>query len=326
MSSLPLLQIKNLKKSFPVKRSPFQSGTEALVAVNDVSLSVSSGETLGLVGESGCGKSTIARLLLCLDVPDSGAVFYRGKNIFNMSASERRDFRKKVQIVFQDPYSSLNPRKKVSTIIGEPLVIHKLLPRCQVSERVLELMALVGLPHVYADRYPHEFSSGQRQRIGIARALSLSPEIIVADEPVSALDVSIQAQTINLFMDLQEKMGLTYLFISHDLSVVKYMSTRVAVMYLGQLVEIAESDDLYQNPMHPYTRLLLSSVPIPDPQKKRKKAVLQGDVPSPLHPPSGCIFSSRCPDAQPEICLVSQPPFEMKNSTHGVACFLSDKS
>lgn len=322
MDKLSLLQVENLRKSFPVKSSLFSLRSDMLLALNDVSFSVEQGETLGLVGESGCGKSTIAKLIMCLDAPDSGAVFYRGENIFSMNRYEKREFRKKVQIVFQDPFSSLNPRKKVSSIIGEPLVIHKMFPDRFVRKKVYELMSLVGLPREYADRYPHEFSSGQRQRIGIARALSLNPEMIVADEPVSALDVSIQAQTINLFMDLQKEMDLTYLFISHDLSVVRHISTRIAVMYLGKLIEIADSDELFQRPLHPYTRLLLSSVPVPDPMKKRNTVLLQGDVPSPMAPLPGCVFSSRCPDVRPDICHRSQPRLKDTGHSHAVACFL----
>jgi len=324
MNNTPLLKVENLNKSFPVSNGFFSKGSVVLKAVNDVSFYLEKGETLGLVGESGCGKSTIARLLLCLDQPDSGTVAFKGKNIFEMNKADKNDFRKKVQIVFQDPFSSLNPRKKVGSIIGEPLIIHKLMPRKKIRGRVNELMELVGLRKEYADRYPHEFSSGQRQRIGIARALSLQPDIIVADEPVSALDVSIQAQTINLFLDLQKQMGLTYLFISHDLSVVKYISSRVAVMYLGKIVEVAGRDELYTHPLHPYTRALLSAVPVPDPSKTKERILLKGDIPSPLDPPVGCVFSSRCPEVKEEICLKKHPELKEKKDGHFVSCFLRE--
>ncbi len=324
MNNTPLLKVENLNKSFPVSSGFFSNGSVSLKAVNDVSFSLKQGDTLGLVGESGCGKSTIARLLLSLELPDSGTVAFKGKNVFQMNKTDKKNFRKKVQIVFQDPFSSLNPRKKVGSIIGEPILIHKTIPRKKIRGRVLELMELVGLRKEYADRYPHEFSSGQRQRIGIARALSLQPDVIVADEPVSALDVSIQAQTINLFLDLQKQMSLTYLFISHDLSVVKYISSRVAVMYLGKIVEIAGRDELYGSPLHPYTRALLSAVPVPDPSKTRERILLKGDIPSPLDPPGGCVFSSRCPEAKDDICTKKHPELKEKQDGHFVSCFLRE--
>lgn len=322
MNSIPILEVKNLKKSFSLSAGFFSKGSVTLKAVNDVSFFLSKGDTLGLVGESGCGKSTIARLLLSLDQPDSGTVSFKGENIFMMNKARKNDFRRKVQIVFQDPFSSLNPRKKAGSIIGEPLLIHKVLPRNKISKRVAELMEMVGLRKEYAQKYPHEFSSGQRQRIGIARALSLNPEIIIADEPVSALDVSIQAQTINLFLDLQKQMNLTYLFISHDLSVVKFISSKVAVMYLGKIVELAESNELYQNPLHPYTRALLSAVPVPDPLIKRERILLTGDIPSPFNPPEGCVFSSRCPEVKADICTKNHPELIQKYDGHAVSCFL----
>lgn len=322
MESNSFLAVVNLKKSFSVSAGFFSGSAVRLKAVNDVSFCLEKGETLGLVGESGCGKSTIARLVLCLDRPDSGTVLFQGRDIFTLDKAEKKEFRKKVQIVFQDPFSSLNPRKRVGSIIGEPLLIHKLVPKHMIQNRVFELMELVGLQKDYADRYPHEFSSGQRQRIGIARALSLSPELIVADEPVSALDVSIQAQTINLLTDLQERMHLTYLFISHDLSVVRHVSTRVAVMYLGKIVEVAPREQVYTAPLHPYTEALLSAVPEPDPFQDKKRIILKGEIPSPFNPPRGCVFSSRCPIADTAVCFEKHPPLEEKRTGHWAACYL----
>lgn len=322
MNNASFLNIVNLNKSFPVSSGFLARRSVYLKAVNDVSFSLEEGETLGLVGESGCGKSTIARLILCLDRPDNGKIYFKGQNIFELKGPGKKEFRKKVQIVFQDPFSSLNPRKKVGSIVGEPLIIHKLVPRNEVKDKVLELMELVGLRKDHFNRYPHEFSSGQRQRVGIARALSLNPELIVADEPVSALDVSIQAQTINLFMDLQKRMRLTYLFISHDLSVVRYVSKKVAVMYLGKIVEIAPSDELYDGPIHPYTEALMSAVPLPDPSRRTNRIILKGEIPSPFDPPEGCIFSSRCPLVDKNICLEKHPPLQEKRDGHWAACFL----
>ncbi len=324
MNNSPLLKVVNLKKSFHVSSGMFSGSSLQLKAVNNVSFSVEEGETYGLVGESGCGKSTIARLILCLDNPDQGEIYFRGTNIFTLQGVEKKKFRRKVQIIFQDPYSSLNPRKKVGSIIGEPLLIHKIVPKNKIRDKVFELMNMVGLQEDHYGRYPHEFSSGQRQRIGIARALSLSPELIVADEPVSALDVSIQAQTINLLMDLQKQMKLTYLFISHDLSVVKYVSTKVAVMYLGKIVETASNDELYSSPLHPYTVALFSAVPVPDPSVRKERITLKGEIPSPINPPVGCVFSSRCPVADSNICFKKQPPLEEKRDGHMVACWLKN--
>jgi oligopeptide/dipeptide ABC transporter ATP-binding protein len=319
---MSLLNVVNLQKSFPVSAGLFSRSAPNVKAVNDVSFSIEKGETLGLVGESGCGKSTIARLILCLDTPDKGEIYFKGKNIFKIEGTEKKKFRRRVQIIFQDPLSSLNPKKKAGSIIGEPLLIHKLIPRDEIIDKVLELMKLVGLQKEHINRYPHEFSSGQRQRIGIARALSLSPELVVADEPVSALDVSIQAQTINLIMDLQKQMNLTYIFISHDLSVVRYVSTKVAVMYLGKIVEIAPRDELYARPMHPYTQALLSAVPLLDPFQPKQRIQLTGEIPSPLEPFRGCIFSGRCPIADQKICLDEHPQLQEKRKGHWGACYL----
>jgi len=317
-----LLDIIHIKKSFSLSAGLFSQAPGVLQAVDDVSLAVAKGETLGLVGESGCGKSTMAKLILGLETADSGDILFKNKSILNVRGAEKKRYSRKVQIVFQDPFSSLNPRKKAGTIIGEPLRIHNIVHRRDIREKVAELMEGVGLQKDYMNKYPHEFSSGQRQRIGIARALSVNPELIVADEPVSALDVSIQAQTINLFLDLQKRMNLTYLFISHDLSVVRYVSTRIAVMYLGKILEIAPGSELCDNPLHPYTQALLSAVPVPDPARSRKRIVLQGEMPSPLQTPGGCIFSNRCPIFHPEACARVHPGLEEKARGHWLACHL----
>jgi len=319
MENSPLLEIIDLKKSFPVSSGFFSRTHEFVRAVDGINFSLIAGETLGLVGESGCGKSTVARLALNLDTPDSGRILFKGDNIFTLKNDALKKFRRSVQIIFQDPFSSLNPRKKVGSIIGEPLLIHKLFARRDIPEKVFMLMELVGLRREYYDRYPHEFSSGQRQRIGIARALSLTPEIIIADEPVSALDVSIQAQTINLLMDLQQQFRLTYLFISHDLSVVRHISTRVAVMYLGKIVELAPNARLYEQPLHPYTEALLSAVPVPDPGVKKKEVILNGDPPSPIGQRRGCLFACRCPLAE-SACFEIEPVFTEKAPAHWAAC------
>lgn len=318
-----MLEVIHLKKIYPVSAGIFSTAAAgSLKAVDDVSFVLEKGTTLGLVGESGCGKTTLARLILNLEQPTNGKVLFNGNNIYEFRGEQKKQFRKQVQIIFQDPYSSLNPRKKIGTIIGEPLIIHKTVPRSEVPVKIMQLMELVGLQKDQVSRYPHEFSSGQRQRIGIARALSLNPRVIIADEPVSALDVSIQAQIINLLQDIQNRMNLTYLFISHDLRVVQYISHKVMVMYLGKLVEIAPKKELYTHPQHPYTEALLSAAPVPDPFFKKKRILLNGDPPNPLNPPRGCIFSSRCPIMKPATCLEAHPPLAEIQTGHFVACYL----
>jgi oligopeptide transport system ATP-binding protein len=316
---MSLLEIHNLKKHFPIGEGLFSRHKGVVKAVDGVNLTVEEGETLGLVGESGCGKSTLGRTLLRLIEPTSGEVRFQGKNLLTMSSRELRDMRREMQIIFQDPYASLNPRMRVGDIVGEGLEIHKLAKGKAKRERVMDLLNQVGLREEHFDRYPHEFSGGQRQRIGIARALAVNPSFIVADEPVSSLDVSIQAQIINLLQELQEKMHLTFLFISHDLRVVEHISHRVAIMYLGKVVEIAKSDTVYQDAQHPYTRALLSAVPITDISKKKERMVLQGDVPSPVNPPSGCSFHPRCPYRE-ALCDRTEPLLEFGSEGHGVAC------
>ncbi|PCI96150.1 oligopeptide ABC transporter ATP-binding protein OppF [Candidatus Aerophobetes bacterium] len=312
-----LLEIKNLKKFFPVK-----GGT--LKAVNDVSFFIEEKQTLGLVGESGCGKSTIGKTLINLYQPTGGSVSFNGHDMSTLSKKEMLALRKDIQMIFQDPYSSLNPRMTTQEIIKEPLIIHKVYKsKREIKERINELLALVGLQPEHANRFPHEFSGGQRQRIGIARALALNPKFIVCDEPIAALDVSIQAQIVNLLKKLQDTMGLTYLFISHDLAMVKHICNRVAVMYLGNIVEIAESKELYANPLHPYTEALLSAVPIPDPtiEKKRSRIVLPGEIPSSINPPKGCAFCTRCPKVMP-ICIEVAPEEVEVTKGHFVRCHL----
>ncbi len=315
----PLLEVRDLRKYFPIKRGIGER--VALRAVDGVSFEIRRGETLGLVGESGCGKSTLARLILRLVEPTAGEVYFGKTSVFQTNKEELRQLRRKMQIVFQDPYSSLNPRMPVEEIVGEGLTIHGLAKGTEKKNRVAELLEMVGLGREHMGRYPHEFSGGQRQRIGIARALAVGPEFLIADEPVSALDVSIQAQVINLFQDLQAELGLTYLFIAHDLRVIKHISDRVAVMYLGQIVEIAEGNELYQNPLHPYTQALLSAIPVTDPRTKKQRIVVEGDPPSPIHIPSGCRFHPRCPKRF-ERCDQEAPVLREVSSGHWVSCHL----
>ena len=320
-----LLKVKNLKKYFPVTSGiVFQKEVGAVKAVDDISFEVFKGETLGLVGESGCGKSTTGRTILQLYRPTSGEVYFEGINLVKLKEDTLRKIRRRAQMIFQDPYSSLNPRTTVDQIISEPLQIHKIATGKECVQRVKDLLNKVGLNPKYGNRYPHEFSGGQRQRIAIARALALNPEFIVCDEPISALDVSIQAQIINLLEELQDELGLTYLFIAHDMSMVRHISRRVAVMYLGKLVELSDREQLYNNPTHPYTRALLSAVPIHDPlvEEKRSRIILKGDVPSPANPPKGCNFNTRCPVAEKQ-CFEEEPMFRQVSTGTWCACHLA---
>ena len=322
-----LLQVDNLVKHFPITQGILvQKQIGAVRAVDGVSFDVYPGETLGLVGESGCGKSTTGRTVIQLFRPTSGSVHFDGVDLVNLKGEELRKMRRKMQMIFQDPYASLNPRMTIGEIVGEPLIVHKVASQKEVDHRVGNLLELVGLSPAFSARYPHEFSGGQRQRIGVARALALQPSFIVCDEPISALDVSIQAQVVNLLEDLQKEFNLTYLFIAHDLSMVRHISNRVAVMYLGVIVELAHRDELYQKPLHPYTQALLSAVPIPDPiaYAKRERIILKGDVPSPINPPSGCRFRTRCPYAE-DVCAESRPEFREIKPGHFVACFFAEK-
>ena len=317
-----LLKVENLQKYFPIrKRIIVQKHVGDVKAVDGVSFDIRRGETLGMVGESGCGKSTIGRTILRLLEPTAGKVTFEGRVLNDLSGEEMRKMRSQMQMIFQDPYASLNPRMRVGDIIGEPILIHGISNRAEREKRVRKLLDVVGLSPYHGARYPHEFSGGQRQRIGIARALSVNPKLIVCDEPVSALDVSIQAQVINLLEDLQKEFDLTYLFIAHDLSVVKHISDRVVVMYLGKMVELSDSEELYKNPLHPYTIALLSAIPVPDPTVKKDRIILKGVVPSPVNPPSGCHFHTRCPKVQ-EICKQRDPEFKDIGNGHFVACHL----
>ena len=321
MAEGTVLKVENLKKYFPIKAGVIQKTVGYVKAVDDVSFDIKKGETLGLVGESGCGKSTTGRTILRLLEKTDGKVIFKGKDLHSLNKKELRSLRPEMQIIFQDPYSSLNPRITIGEIIGEALLEHNLATKAEVTDRVLQVMEVCGLAPYHIRRYPHEFSGGQRQRIGIARALILNPEFIVADEPVSALDVSIQSQIINLLMESQEKSGFSYLFISHDLSVVKHISHKVGVMYLGSLVELAPKEELYAHPVHPYTKALLAAVPIPDPTIKKNRIILKGDIPSPANPPSGCKFHTRCPYATKK-CSEEIPEYKCVGNNHFVACHL----
>ena len=321
-----LLHVDDLKMHFPIYRGVFQRQVGAVRAVDGVSFDVKRGETLGLVGESGCGKSTTGRTILQLYKPTAGSVRFDGTDLVKLKGEQMRQMRRKMQMIFQDPYASLNPRMTVAQLVGEPLMVHNVATGAEINERVAHLLEVVNLNPAFSTRYPHEFSGGQRQRIGIARALALQPSFIICDEPISALDVSIQAQVVNLLEELQGQFNLTYLFIAHDLSMVRHISDRVAVMYLGVIVELASRDELYAKPLHPYTQALLSAVPIPDPiaDAKRKRTILQGDVPSPANPPSGCRFRTRCPIAE-AVCAETRPEFREIRPGHFVACFFAER-
>ena len=327
-----LIDVDDLKVHFPIRSGIFQSTVGTVKAVDGITFEVRRGETLGLVGESGCGKSTTGRAMIRLREPTSGTVTFDGVDLGTLKAEELRKMRRRMQIIFQDPYGSLDPRMTVGSIIAEPIETHRLASGSKKKERIADLLRIVGLDPKYVNRYPHEFSGGQRQRIGVARALAVEPEFIVCDEPISALDVSIQAQVLNLLTDLREQLGLTYLFIAHDLSVVKHISDRVAVMYLGKIVEIGPPDIMYANPAHPYTRALLSAVPVPDPvlERKRKRVILTGDVPSPVNPPEGCRFHTRCwlyeRLGKPEECRTIDPPVRMLQGDHGAACHFAEQA
>ena len=330
MENNKLLEVKNLKKYFSLRSGfLFQKSAGSVKAVDDISFYIKRGETFGLVGETGCGKTTVARVILRLVPQTSGEAIYNGVNLFKLNSREMFKIRREIQVIFQDPYASLSPRMTVGDIINEPFEIHKIGDKRKRIKKVKELLRVVGLNPEHIHRYPHEFSGGQRQRVGVARALALTPQLLLCDEPVSALDVSVQAQILNLLTELQKEFNLTYLFIAHDLSVVKHVSDRIGVMYLGKLVEVAKSEDLYKTPLHPYTMGLLSAIPIPDPEleRKRKRIVLEGDVPSPINPPSGCSFHTRCPNAQ-DICSMEEPElkdYSKNGNEHLAACFFAGK-
>ena len=318
-----LVKVQGLKKYFPVRAGVMQRVVAQVQAVDDVSFVVQKGETLGMVGESGCGKTTVGRTMLRLIEPTAGSVMYDGKDIFQLKSGELKAMRRDLQIIFQDPFASLDPRVPIGESVMEGLHIHNIGAPKERADVMMDTLKRVGLEHYHARRYPHEFSGGQRQRIGIARALALRPKFIVCDEPVSALDVSIQSQVLNILKDLQSEFGLTYLFIAHNLSVVEHISDRVAVMYLGKMVELADRDEIYRDPKHPYTQALMSAIPVPDPKLKRSRTILKGDVPSPLHPPSGCRFHPRCPIAV-EMCSQKEPEFREIKPNHWVACWLAE--